>query len=188
MNHGFGNVATLMSRTIKNQELKKSVLDTLTVFRQHLTVLETIARKELEGKPLTDSEYLEILNIGGTIEHFILYMGSMNRNDGDYPIHNPEPVRKIVDVQKVDIENHPLNGNRLYEAQGFVNEINVAVPFYGRRQLVKGPVYSYYEFTSQKNLDSAAWKKMEKQAKPVWISPLYEGKSTSSLSTLPDPD
>jgi hypothetical protein len=188
LNHGFGNVAALMGRTIKNQELKKSVLDTLTVFRQHLTVLETIARKELERKPLTDSEYSEILNIGGTIEHFILYMGSMNQNDGDYPIHNPEPVRKIVDVQKVDIENHPFNGNRLYEAHGFVNEINVAVPFFGRRQLVKGPVYSYYEFISQKNLDSAAWKKMEKQTKPVWINSLYEGESTSSLSTLPDID
>lgn len=179
MNHGFGNVATLMGRTIKNQELKKSVLDTLTVFRQHLTVLETIARKELEGKPLTDSEYSEILNIGGTIEHFILCMGSLKGKCDDYPISNPEPVRKIVDVQED-------RGTRLYEAQGFVNEINVAVPFYGRRQLVKGPVYSYYEFTSQKNLDSAAWKKMEKQAKPVWISPLYEGESTSSLSTLPD--
>ena len=56
-----------------------------------------------------------------------------------------------------------LAGIRLYEALGPSNEINVAVPFYGRRQIVKGSVYSYYEFESKDQIDSKKWQEMKNQ-------------------------
>jgi hypothetical protein len=166
---------------IVKPELKNTVKGTIDGFRKHLTILETMAQKELDGKPLSDDEYTEILDIGGTIEHFIILMGSLDSVKEDYPTKNPDPIRKIVDVQK-----DKKNEIRLYEALGYANEINVAVPFYGRRQLVKGPVYSYYEFTSPENLDSAAWRKIKNPVKPIWLKDLYLGKSTDSLNTLPD--
>jgi len=181
LDDGFGKMASQLEKSIKDPGLKKGVAEKIAGYRQHLKRLETIARKELAGTPLSDEEYGEILNIGGTVEHFIVLMGSLNSKDEDHAIKNPEPIRKIVDVQKT-----PDGSTRLYEALGFVNEINVAVPFFGRREIVKGPVYSYYEFTSTESLDSEKWRKMDKQAKPVWIKDLFDGKSTSSLTTLPD--
>ena len=99
----------------------------------------------------------------------------------DNATRNPEPIRKIVDVQKI-----PGTDARLYEALGHVSEINVTVPFYGRRAIVKGPVYSYHEFISTEALDSARWRASGRQPPPVWLSPFYEGKGTAPLGTLSD--
>lgn len=181
LDDGFGKLAVQLERSIKSPELKKGASEKIAIYRQHLKALETIARKELDNSPLTDEEYGEILNIGGTVEHFIVLMGSLNGKDDDQAIRNPEPIRKIVDIQKA-----PDGATRLYAALGFVNEVNVVVPFYGRRAIVKGPVYSYHEFTSKEALNSEKWRKTGKQEPPVWIRNYYEGKSTSSLATLPD--
>lgn len=181
LDDGFGKLAVQLERSIKSPELKKGAAEKIATYRQHLKALETIARKELDNTPLTDEEYGEILNIGGTVEHFIVLMGSLNGKDDDQAIRNPEPIRKIVDIQKA-----PDGATRLYAALGFVNEVNVVVPFYGRRAIVKGPVYSYHEFTSKEALNSEKWRKTGKQEPPVWIRNYYEGKSASSLTTLPD--
>jgi uncharacterized protein DUF3160/WD40 repeat protein len=177
---GFGRVATQLERAIRSPELKKGVAEKIAVFRQHLKALETIARKELDGTPLTDEEYGEILNIGGTVEHFIVLMGSLD-SSSDQAVRNPEPIRKIVDLQRSSDGD-----TRLYAALGFVNEVNVAVPFYGRRAIVKGPVYSYHEFKSKEALNSEKWRKEGKQAPPLWLRDYFEGKSSSSLKTMPD--
>jgi Tol biopolymer transport system component len=180
LDEGFGKVAIQLEKAISSPELKKGVADKIAVFRQHLKSLETIARKELDGVPLTDEEYSEILNIGGTVEHFIVLMGSLDSSK-DQAVRNPEPIRKIVDLQK------SADGvTRLYAALGFVNEVNVAVPFYGRRTIVKGPVYSYHEFTSEEALNSEKWRNSGKQAPPPWLRDYFEGNSNSSLKTLSD--
>lgn len=181
LDQGFGKLAAQMERAVRDPALRKGVLTKIAGYRSHLRSLATIARKELDGKPLTDAEYAEILNIGGTIEHFIVQMGSLNAARDDNAIRNPEPIRKIVDIQK-----NPMTGERLYEALGHVSEINVAVPFYGRRQIVKGPVYSYHEFTSSEALDSAKWRASGRQPPPVWLRPYYAGKGTAPLGTLTD--
>ncbi len=181
LDDGFGKLALQLERSIKSPELKQGVSEKIAGYRQHLKALEKIARKELDNTPLSDQEYAEILNIGGTVEHFIVLMGSLNGKDDDQTIRNPEPIRKIVDIQKA-----PDGNTRLYAALGFVNELNVAVPFYGRRAIVKGPVYSYHEFTSGEALNSEKWRKMGKQEPPVWIRNYFEGKSSSTLTTLPD--
>lgn len=182
VNDGFRSMATLLAPAIKDQEVRKNVMDIVDGFGKSLSILETVAGKELNGAPVSDAEYQEIYDIGGTLEHFIKTMVSLRSPSEDYGISTPEPVRKIVDVQQDKI----VTDDRLYEALGNVNEINVIVPFYGRRQIVKGPVYSYYEFTSKKNLDTAAWKKIKHPEKPVWIRDYYEGENNESLSTLPE--
>ncbi len=181
LDSAFAGIATQLGRAIRSPELRKGALEKVGEYRKHLKSLETIARKELDGRPLSDGEYEEILLIGGTIEHFMVLMGSLNSAHDDQAIRNPEPIRKIVDVQK-----DPFSGKRLYEALGFANEVNVIVPYFGRRAIVKGPVYSYHEFTSAEALDSGKWRKSGNRPPPDWIRGFYEGKSPAPLTTLSD--
>ena len=102
-------------------------------------------------------------------------MGSIGpREEGHYGLSTApdnDSLRKIVDVQKVP----PMLGTEtLYEALGFAHEINVIVPYYGRRQIVRGPVYSYYEFRSNDQWNSEKWKKLESYKLPQWIDNYYE--------------
>jgi hypothetical protein len=171
LNEGFRRMSDKFRQVIKNPELKNAVAERIARYRTHLQALEVIAQKELDNEMPTDEEYGEILYIGRTIEHFILLMNSLNtQQDGGGGLKNPDSIRKIVDVQM-----NPLNYTRLYEALGFVHEINVVVPYYGRKEIVKGPVYSYYEFVSRELLDSAKWRQLDKPKLPVWIEGYYDG-------------
>jgi hypothetical protein len=171
LSDGFQRMSDQFRQVIKNPELKDAVVERINKYRRHLKALEVIARKELDHEMLTDEEYGEILYIGRTIEHFILIMNSLNtQQDKGGGLRKPDPIRKIVDVQM-----NPLNYARLYEALGCVHEINVVVPYYGRKQIVKGPIYSYYEFVSAELLDSEKWRQMDKPKLPVWIEGYYGG-------------
>jgi len=51
------------------------------------------------------------------------------------------------------------------------------VPYFGRRQIAKGSVYSYYEFSSQRLLNDEDWRGMEaSQARPAWLQPFFTEK------------
>jgi hypothetical protein len=173
LNDGFGRISDRFKLIVKNPELRDAVVDRIDKYRKHLKVLETIARKELDNVILTDEEYAEILYIGRTVEHFILIMGSIGpREEGNQGLSiepDNDSLRKIVDVQR-----DPF-GQTLYEAVGYAHEINVVVPYYGRRQIVRGPVYSYYEFRSHEQWNSQKWKQLESYKLPQWIESYYEG-------------
>lgn len=174
LNDGFGHIADRFKDIIKDNDLRKAVLERIENYRKHIKILETIAQKELDNIPLTDNEYLEILYIGRTIEHFILIINSMGSKDD--ALSNPDSIIKIVDVQKTPF------GETLYEAIGQVNEINVIVPYFGRRQIVKGPVYSYYEFRSSEVWNNEKWRqKYQTHELPIWIRDYYDGKALRLL-------
>lgn len=171
LNDGFSKISNRFKKIIKNPELRDAVVDRIDKYRKHLKALEIIAQKELDNVILTDEEYAEILYIGRTIEHFILIMGSIGpREEKRGPSMAPDndALRKVVDVQ------HAF-GEGLYEALGYAHEINVIVPYHGRRQIVRGPVYSYYEFRSSKQWNSEKWKKLESYKLPSWIDDYYKG-------------
>ena len=177
LDKAFERVSLEFEAAITDQELRKEIARRFTEHRSHLKALETIARKELAGEPLNDGEYEEILYIGRTVEHFMQVIASVDGEDGR-PLENPEPIRKIVDVQKDD-----SSGARLYEALGHASEVDVVVPYFGRRQIVKGPVYSYYEFTTAEALNSEKWRAM-KQPRPVWMRDFYGSATVAPLTTL----
>ena len=59
-------------------------------------------------------------------------------------------------------------------------EWDQVVPYFGRRAIVKGSVYSYYEFSGAAPLDDAQWReRVDAQARPLWIT---EHLSRSPLS------
>ena len=43
---------------------------------------------------------------------------------------------------------------------------------FGRRQIVKGVTYSYYEFTTPRPIDDEAWRgRMATEPRPDWVRP-----------------
>jgi hypothetical protein len=46
------------------------------------------------------------------------------------------------------------------------------VPYYGRRQIVKGTVYSFYELVSKSLLNDEEWRqRLPTEKPPAWIRP-----------------
>jgi len=177
LDRAFERLAKEFEATIADKELRRELAGRFSEHRAHLKALEGIARKELAGKSLTNGEYDEILYIGRTVEHFMQLIASANGGDGQ-PLSNPEPVAKIVDVQK-DSQGR----GRLYEALGHPAEMDVVTPYFGRRQIAKGSIYSYHELISGKNLNSAKWRAM-KHPRPVWINKYYGGRKIAPMATL----
>lgn len=124
-----------------------------------------IAEKERRGQVLSPEEYEEILYIGRIAEHCFLIFKSLS--NPDYALSTPDPMSKIADVA----------GDRslisyLHSAVGNPLEWDYVVPYYGRHEIVKGSVYSYYEFSSEKLLDDNEWRiKLKNQSFLPWISP-----------------
>ena len=177
LDKAFERLAKEFEAALTDADLRKEIGLRFGEHRSHLKTLEAIARKELAGEPLTDGDYEEIISIGRTVEHFMQVIASANGNDGQ-PLANPEPIRKIVDVQKDDLHNV-----RLYEALGHAGELDVVIPYFGRREIAKGAIYSYYEFTAAENLNSAKWRTM-KQPHPVWLRDFYAGTAVAPMKTL----
>ena len=177
LDRAFERLAREFENALADGELRREIAGRFAEHRGHLRALEAIATKELKGEALTDGENEEVIAIGRTVEHFMQVIASASGSDGQ-PLANPEPIRKIVDVQKG-------GGGRLYEALGHAGEMDVVVPYFGRRQIAKGSIYTYYEFVSPDNLNSEKWRTM-KQPRPAWISDYYGSATVAPLKTLHD--
>jgi hypothetical protein len=99
-------------------------------------------------------------------EHHFLVFKSLGSKD--YALSLPDPMPKIADV--AGGKYAPF----LMAAVGRPVEWDHLVPYFGRRQIVKGAVYSYYEFKSNSLLNDEDWRRgMESQARPAWIRPFF---------------
>lgn len=130
---------------------------------------EAMARKQAAGRLLDDEEYALIMQVGGAIEHnFLVFKSaqSKRRSDQDpYGIAVPDPVPKVADVAT-------SGGARLLAAVGEPLEWQQVVPHFGRRQIVKGAAYGYYEFTSDSVMTDEAWRgQAPVQPRPAWLLP-----------------
>lgn len=183
----FGDIANLFESTItwvkqaganwgetpaKSQELVKGVVRRLTESRDKTLLFKAIAEKEVAGKPLSNKDYEEILYVGRAVEHNFLIFKSLAQKD--FALSTPDPIAKVADVAA------DASGRKLLVGVGKPMEWDQVVPFFGRKQIVKGPVYSYYEIASPKVLSDAEWNQQLNLLKhPHWITPLI---SASALS------
>jgi len=146
--------------------LREGVLRRLAESAAKAKMFGGIARKELAGAPLSSADYDEILYVNRTAEyHFLIFKSLANP---DFALSNPDPMPKIADVAG------GANGiPYLSAAVGEPLEWDQVVPFFGRQEIVKGSVYSYYEFTSPAPLNDAEWRiKRTQTSRPLWISAL----------------
>jgi hypothetical protein len=124
-----------------------------------------IARKELSGEALSNQDYDEILYVNRTAEyHFLIFKSLANAN---FALSNPDPMPKIADV------SGGKNGIPYWHvAVGAPLEWDQIVPFFGRQEIVKGSVYSYYEITWPTPLNDADWRaRLPGATRPAWVTP-----------------
>lgn len=145
---------------------RQGIIRRLTETTAKARLFESMAEKELRGEVLTNDEYQEILEVGRIAEHHFKIFKSLANTE--YALSEPDPMPKIADVAGGGIS--PF----LMAAVGKPTEWDHIVPFFGRHQLVKGSVYSYYEFESQRLLNDKEWVGMVKsQPRPAWVQPFF---------------
>jgi Protein of unknown function (DUF3160) len=143
-------------------KLRNGIIRRLTESRDNTIKYQRIAEKELHGEPLSVEDYQLIEYVGRAAEHNFLVFTSLS--NPKYALQNPEPMMKVADVA-----DSP--GASLEAGVGRPLEWDQVVPFYGRSEIVKGSIYSYYEFASGEPLDDAAWRDMvDDRKRPDWVT------------------
>ncbi len=125
-----------------------------------------MARKELAGEPLTEDEYWSIVTFGQYLEVLLI---SLFSGPGE-----PDPVALVTDVAN---DGAALV---LQEAVGEVDYIYVVAPSSrGEWQVVRGGVFSYYEFVGDINrrMTDDEWRALVETGdlppRPAWVSAFY---------------
>lgn len=114
---------------------------------------KTMAEKEIRGEALSNEENEAILFVARTAEHNFLIFNSLSNKD--YALSTPDPMGKIADIAGGGPSRVPY----LMAAVGNAMEWDQVIPFFGRREIVKGSVYSYYEFVTRKLMNDEEWRK-----------------------------
>ena len=163
---------------VKNDKaLQDGVIRRLTESRDKIRMFRDIAKKEIEGKPLTNKEYEEILYVGRAAEHNFLIFKSLSQED--FALSNPDPIPKVADVAE-------SSGELLLVGVGSPIEWDQVVPFFGRKQIVKGSIYSYYETKSDRVMTDSEWRsKLSGIAHPEWLKPFFSPNKLSCPAREP---
>lgn len=186
----FDNAIKYVSRTIadkadiqddyssEQRSLYEGIINRLKEAANEARAFQAMAEKEREreGESLSNDEYEKILYVARTGEHLFLIFNSLSNKD--YALSNPDPMAKIADVAG-DGTISPY----LMSAVGNAIEWNHIVPFYGRHEIVKGSIYSYYEFQSKQLLNDQEWReKASKQEFLPWIKPFITEQPAAGMA------
>jgi hypothetical protein len=153
---------------ISRKLLDNRIEDNLIRYERLLVILETISKKELTGKALTEDENETIWNIG-----------SLLKSVTKFPDEIMSKITSGTDERMAliaDVHTDPNSGQVLEEAVGFPFIIYVKVSIKGKDQIVQGPVFSYYEFKQPMSdrLTDEKWQSILKAGKepslPKWTS------------------
>ncbi len=140
-------------------------------------IFQAMAEKERQGIMLSNDENEKILFVAGVAEHLFLVFNSLANEE--FALADPDPMPKIADVAG-DGAISPF----LMAAVGNATEWDLIVPFYGRHQIVKGSVYSYYEFESYQLINDAEWRKQVPDQKILsWIKPFVTSQKAKGSAT-----
>ncbi len=129
--------------------------------------LAEIARKELAGEPRTEDEYWTIFGFGQYLQGLLVTLSADPAN--------PDPVALVTDVA-----SNPSASIVLQEAVGPVDYIYMVAPLPdGGWQLLRGGVFSYYEWVGDINqrMTDAEWRARvaagDLPPRPAWVSAFY---------------
>lgn len=143
----YAKLASLLKKTSDGLSARGIIdstsKDNLAKMMTLATMLEEISNKELNGEKLTEADYELIRTYGGQLEHFWLdinkeKLAEMNNEVRNYLSQNPAAVI-------ADVATDP-NGQVLEVGNGHVSKLLVVMTIEGVKKIVKGGVFSYYEF------------------------------------------
>ena len=135
----------------------------LASFEDFLHNVQAMAEKELEGKALSEDEYALLREVGGYLEGLTTFSA---REAGRL---SSEADRRMAVV--ADVHTDSNSEQALEEAVGDAFSIYVLAPVEGALALLKGGVFSYYEFTVPLagRLTDEAWQaKDPRPEQPEW--------------------
>lgn len=168
----FSRLLTLASSLRSNLEggfLTDDYTDKLQRFESLVKRAGDIAKKEIEGVPLTREDYDWIGKMANSLDRGLLLPSGI----GD--IIEPDYLKMALIA---DVATDAVSGRVLEVAVGAPQRIMVAVKdAYGGTRLTVGYVYSWYEFADSKRWTDAEWKTMVyssdaklNELKPSWYS------------------
>ncbi|MDD4803181.1 MAG: DUF3160 domain-containing protein, partial [Syntrophomonas sp.] len=155
----------LQSRSLLNER----DADSLQRMQDLSLMLKNISEKELSNTALAEADYELIRSFGVHLEHFWIE-ALRDKINGNIAKMWDNPAGLIADVAT------DPNGMVLEEATGYVQQIFAVVPLDGKLRIVRGAVYSYYEFPwpSSDRLTDEKWKEMlsrqQTPALPGWTA------------------
>lgn len=158
-----------------DQGLRDGILRRLEESRERVQLFAEIAKKEQAGQPLTNDEYEAILYVGRAAEHNFLIFKSLAKKD--FALSTPDPIGKVADVAGG-------GGSVLLAGVGKPLEWDQIVPFFGRKIVVKGSAYSYYETVSKKVLTDEEWRK-RMPGRPKWIESYFSKQNLTCPAKSP---
>lgn len=143
----------LQSRNLLNQRDAES----LQRLEKLALELKSISERELQGKSLSAEDYELIRSFGVQLEH--LWMETLRDQDNNMShsdLLNSNPAMLVADVATAPPDKV------LEEATGYIHTIFAVVPVEGSLRIVKGGVYSYYEFPwpAADRLTDQKWREM----------------------------
>jgi len=166
----YGRLASLSRMTIDGLTARGLLADEFSdkLNRLHtlLVSLKAISEKELTGTTLSTEDYSLIKNIGGTLESITTF--SQETSDAI----ESDTDKKMAVV--ADVHTDSNSGQVLEEGVGKPYELLVIAPVEGKLALLKGAVFSYYEFKHPMSdrLTDEAWQAMLESDKapqpPEW--------------------
>jgi hypothetical protein len=157
-------VETLAGRMLDGLAAHEVLSDDIKSRLNHLKTLcaylQSIAQKEINGiKPGSD-EINYVWQVGGIMDDFGAFPGSeAYRNDED---------KSMATV--ADVHTDPNTGTVLEEAVGRPLELYIIANFDGKSYVMKGGMFSYYEFTKPMadRMTDAQWQQMPPPPMPEW--------------------
>ena len=148
-----------------NRSVYDGVIERLSGVAADVRGFEEMAKRVKQGEPLNAVDFDKIMNVARVAEHYFLLFNSLSNDE--YGMSDPDPIAKIADVMRD--EKYPPYATWMV-AVGNAMEWDHIVPFYGRRQIVKGSIYSYYEIVSEQILNDEQWREQVEQQEPLpWI-------------------
>ena len=132
---------------------------------KNIEIFRTIAEKGKRNEPLTNDEYNAIMTCGRAVEHDFLTFKSICTEDMNLAV--PKALPKCVDVY-----GDTATGI-LYSCIGFPLEWDVVVPYFGRREIVKGTSYLHSSFAVPGPVSDDEWyEEIKLKPKyPDWLTP-----------------
>ncbi|MES2823999.1 MAG: DUF3160 domain-containing protein [Pseudomonadota bacterium] len=175
--HGTQWTGSTLTENGDAPDLQNGVIRRLTESRDKIREFRDMAKKELDGQPLTNQEYEKILYVGRAAEHNFLIFKSLAQKE--FALSTPDPIPKVADVAGA-------SGQYLLAGVGNPLEWDQIVPFFGRKQIVKGSSYSYYETVANEVMDDGEWRaKLATHSRPKWIADFVSKNSLSCPAKAP---
>ena len=160
------------NKELTKHELLMSYEDLFSRFTEAVVFLEGVSIKELSNESRTLQEYVQIRRFGSLLENLTNEVKEVNP-PATYASGPDRYIPVIADIHTGKMPDGPAGA--LEEGVGFAHEIYVAVEIDGKLKLMRGGVFSYYEFLqpASNRLTDEKWQEMLKEGKapaqPEWI-------------------